>query len=93
MSNRARPGEATPRRQFLRTLAVAPAAALVASGCATSSGAAGRSDAGASARPEAAGSAAAADQDKALVAIRAVPLVMDAEPAFVFRAAPARPGE
>ncbi len=90
MSKRIRPGAATPRRDFLRTLALAPAA--VAVGCATSTGAAGSRE-----ETPSAGSGAAAgdlsDQDRSLHALRAHPLPMDAEPAVVFRAAPARPGE
>ncbi len=88
MSKTARPVEATPRRDFLRTLALAPVA--VAAGCATSAGAGPRQEA-----PSAgSGSAAAtAEEEKSLHALRAHPLPVDAEPALVFRAAPARPVE
>lgn len=93
MSKRIRPGEATPRRDFLRTLALAPAA--VAVGCATSTGAAGSRDSREEAPSASSGSAAGAgsDEDKSLRALRAHALPMDAEPALVFRAAPARPVE
>lgn len=89
MSKPVRPGEATRRRDFLRTLVLAPAAATVAAGCATPGGAARPAEA--SGDPAAA--RADADADASLRAIRAHPLAMDAEPAFLFRAAPARPGE
>ncbi len=91
MSKPHQPGAATPRRDFLRTLALAPAAAAVAAGCATSSGAA-RSSEDASGGPDPRAGAADDQGDAALRAIRALPLAADAEPAFVFRAAPARPG-
>jgi hypothetical protein len=76
-----------PRRAFLRVLALAP----VAAGCATTRGAAsggGPASAATSAAP-----AAAPVSDDALGPIRAFPLATDAEPAFVFRAAVARPQE
>lgn len=89
MSKPDQPGAATPRREFLRTLVLAPAAAAVAAGCATSSGAARQADA---ASPGSESGAADGVGDEGLAAIRALPLAADAEPAFVFRAAPARPG-
>lgn len=89
MSKPARPVEATPRRDFLRTLALAPAA--VAAGCATSTGAGPRQEAPSAGSGSAA--AATAEEEKSLHALRAHPLSVDAEPALVFRAAPARPVE
>lgn len=89
---------ATPRRAFLRLLALAPAAA----GCATSSGAQAGAARPAAAAEEPEGDArqggpdpappGAGDEDP-LAPIRAYPLASDAEPAFVFRAVTARPGE
>lgn len=85
----ARPiASATPRRDFLRIIALAPA---LAADCAATRAAApahsaeppGRSDVSA---------APAADEGDPLEPLRAFPLAPDAEPAFVFRAAPARPG-
>lgn len=77
--------QGTARRDFLRILALAPAA--VAAGCATArSGTAGADAAAPAAKP-------APAPDETTAAIRAVPLAADAEPAFVFRAAPARPRE
>ena len=90
MSKPTRPGQATPRRDFLRTLALAPAAAALAAGGAAASGAGARQTApstGAGSPP------AAAAEEKSLQALRAHPLPMDAEPALIFRAAPARPVE
>ncbi|ACG75242.1 hypothetical protein AnaeK_4037 [Anaeromyxobacter sp. K] len=78
--------QGTPRRDFLRVLALAPAA--VAAGCATA-----RSGGPASSPAAAAAPAPAPAPDEATGAIRAFPLRADAEPAFVFRAAPARPRE
>jgi hypothetical protein len=74
----ARPDDA--RRDFLRLAVLAPAALAA---CATS---------GANARPErngaktSAGASAPDEGPSAADAIRAVPLGMDVEPAFVFRA-------
>jgi hypothetical protein len=75
-----------PRRAFLRVLALAP----VAAGCATGRGAA--SGAPASAAASAAPAAAPVSVDT-LGPLRAFPLATDSEPAFVFRAAVARPQE
>jgi hypothetical protein len=88
-------GEATPRRHFLRTLVLAPAAAAAVGGCAAPRGAA-RPDAGAAQDAGAAGAAPAAApaaEDAGLRAVRGVPLDLSAEPVLVFRATPARPGE
>ncbi|MGC3997093.1 MAG: hypothetical protein QM767_06055 [Anaeromyxobacter sp.] len=74
----------TPRRSFLRTLALAPAAAAAAAGCATTSAAAP------SAAPAGAGQAPAGGGD-ALEPLRAFPLELEAEPALIFRALPVRP--
>lgn len=87
-----RSGEATPRRDFLRTLVLTPAAAAAVAGCATPHPTATpREDTPAEA--PAAGAAAPAGGDPGLRALRGVPLDLSAEPAFVFRAASARPGE
>jgi hypothetical protein len=74
-----------PRRGFLGALALAPAAL---GACRTASAAAG-----ASGGPAAPGSAPAPAPDAAVRAVREAPLAADAEPAFVFRAGAARPGE
>jgi hypothetical protein len=79
------PAPATARREFLRLLALTPAA--LAAGCAGA-----KVSAPAKTGTEASRPAAAAAPDP-LAPIRSAPLPMDAEPAFVFRAAPARPGE
>ena len=79
---------ATPRRDFLRVIALAPA---LAAGCAATRGAAP----GPSADPPRGPGvlvAAASDERDPLAPLRGFPLSPDAEPAFVFRAAPARPG-
>jgi hypothetical protein len=86
-----RPPTGTPRRTVLRALALAPVAA--AAGCATA--AAKPAAQGGATVKEAApapGSEAAAAAE-ALAAVRAVPLALDVEPAFVFRALAARPRE
>ncbi len=86
--DRSPPGGARlARRRFLGALAVAPAALA---GCGTS-GAARRegTDGGAGASQ---GSRAAAP-DAVVRAVREARLPPDAEPAFVFRAGSARPGE
>jgi hypothetical protein len=77
------PAGPTPRRDFLRLAALAPAAAALSS-CATASATAAGAAARAAPPPEA---PSASEQ---LAAIRAVPLAPDAEPAFVFRARGAR---
>ncbi|BDG04100.1 hypothetical protein [Anaeromyxobacter oryzae] len=89
MSHALRP-PGTPRRSFLRALALAPAATAAA--CATGRG--GSASAGAPRKEAAAapGSEAGAAQE-ALAAVRAVPLALDVEPAFVFRALAARSRE
>lgn len=87
-----RPAAAPTRRSFLRTIAVAP---VLAAGCATSRAAApvaGAATPAGTAAAEAAPAPAAAGDDP-LAAIRNHALAMDAEPAFVFRAAVARPQE
>lgn len=82
------PPDPRPRRAFLRALALLPAA--TAAGCATA-----RSGAGTPATPAAGPVAPEASPvpapDDELRALRAFPLALDAEPAFVFRALPARP--
>jgi hypothetical protein len=79
-------GAALPRRRMLKVLAVAPAALA---GCASVKAERATPDAsaGASRGPD------AAAPEAALAAIRSFPLAPDAEPAFVFRATAARPGE
>jgi hypothetical protein len=74
----------TARRDFLRLAVLAPVAIA---GCATS-GASSRGDPGApgAAAKRDGGSGAAEQGPSAADAIRAVPLGMDVEPAFVFRA-------
>jgi hypothetical protein len=79
----------TPRRTFLRALALAPAAAAAA-GCATTSRGAPAAEKREAAPAPGSDAAAAAE---ALAAIRAVPLALDVEPAFVFRAHAARARE
>jgi hypothetical protein len=75
------------RRRFLGALAAAPAALA---GCAGAGGAA----AGSGAEPRAGGSAPGAPPpDAATRAVRGLALSPEAEPAFVFRAGAARPGE
>jgi hypothetical protein len=78
-----------PRRRFLEALALAPAAA--AAGCAA--GGAGRPAAEGDPAPAEGGGAPAPRPVSAVGAIRAFPVAADAEPAFVFRAAAARPGD
>jgi hypothetical protein len=83
------PVAATPRRTFLKLLALAPAAAA----CAGAGGAA-RSPDGARAagtEPAEGSSPAAPEGPDPLAAIREFPLPAGSEPAFVFRAAAARP--
>jgi hypothetical protein len=83
-------GARLARRRFLGVLAAAPAALA---GCA-SSAAEGPRAAGGSSEPERSGAGAGtAAPDAATAAVRAVPLEAEAEPAFVFRAGAARPGE
>jgi hypothetical protein len=76
----------TPRRRFLRDLVLAPAAVAAAAGCAGPKAAA----AAAAAKPA---GEAASPADDPYAALRAFPLPLDAEPAFVFRALPARDRE
>jgi hypothetical protein len=80
---------AIDRRGFLGALALAPAAIA---GCV------GGSAAGRSAAPGGAGTGdalapAAARSAAATAVVRSFPLAADVEPAFVFRATAARPGE
>jgi nitrous oxide reductase len=85
------PGARLARRRFLGALAAAPAALAGCSavGAAGSMGGAGPPGAGAvSGAP-----ARAPAPDAATRAVREQPLPSDAEPAFVFRAGAARPGE
>lgn len=87
-----RPGARLARRRFLGALALAPAALA---GCASAAASGPPAPAGSSA----AGAAAAGPPprgpapDAAIGAVREQPLSPDAEPAFVFRAGAARPGE
>lgn len=74
------------RRSFLGTLALAPAVVAGCAGAAASGGGSAPEGPGAEGAP--AGAAAAA-----LAAVRGFPLPPGVEPAFVFRAAAARPGE
>jgi hypothetical protein len=82
-------GRAVPRRGVLKALALAPAAVA---GCA-----AARAERPARAEEGRSLSvpsrSAAAEPGAAVAAIRAFPVPADAEPAFVFRAAGARPRE
>lgn len=93
MPDRLRPGARLARRRFLGALALAPAALA---GC-TAAGSAGPKAAPAAGAPGAAPSSAAparaAAPDATIGAVREHPLPPDAEPAFVFRAGAARPGE
>lgn len=85
----ARPiASATPRRDFLRIIALAPA---LAAGCAATHAAAPAHSAEPPGRSGVSDAPAAGEADS-LEPLRAFPLSRDAEPAFVFRAAPARPG-
>ncbi len=78
-----------PRRGMLKALALAPAAVA---GCAAPR--AERTAPGADARAGAgAGASGAAPSGAALAEVRAFRVPADVEPAFVFRAAAARPGE
>jgi hypothetical protein len=78
---------ATPRRAFLRVLVLAPAAAACAS-----AGGAKQSSSPPPAGEQAPARTSVAPGPDALAPVRDFPLPPDAEPAFVFRAAPARPG-
>jgi hypothetical protein len=75
-----------PRRRFLAALALAPAAGCAAGGAERRPDGAGRDGAQA-------GGAEAAPAAATVAAVRAWPVAPDAEPAFVFRAAAARPGD
>ncbi|HEX9308418.1 MAG TPA: hypothetical protein VF912_04115 [Anaeromyxobacter sp.] len=79
---------AIPRRGLLRALALAPAALA---GCAAARGQ--RPGPAAGSAPSAVDAGGPAAADPAIAAVRAVRLSADAEPAFTFRAALARPGE
>jgi len=86
------PGARLARRRFLGALAAAPAALA---GC-SAVGAAGPRVGGAGQPGAGAGSGTPARSpapDAATRAVREQPLPSDAEPAFVFRAGAARPGE
>jgi len=74
-----------PRRDFLGTLALAPAA--LAACAAPGARAGGGGTPGPARSPEAPG-----DDSAALAAVRVFPLGPDAEPALVFHAAAVRPG-
>jgi hypothetical protein len=82
------PFPATPRRYFLRVMALAPA---FVAGCAGTRAAAPPPDLSNPAAPGAAAPDSNAPSDP-LGPLRTFPLALDAEPAFVFRAHPARPG-
>lgn len=69
------------RRAFLRLAVLVPAAAV---GCATASGR--RDEHAAAPKPAAPPPPAADEGPSAAETLRAVPLAMDVEPAFVFRA-------
>lgn len=75
----------TPRRRFLSTLVLVPAAAAAA--CAAPKAAAPPAAAKPGTPPP------AAPPEDPYAPLRAVPLALDAEPAFVFRALPARDRE
>jgi hypothetical protein len=83
------PRRALARRGFLEVLALAPVAAALG-GCA---GARAAAAAAPPAPPERAGRVPWVDEAAALDAIRDAIVPEDAEPALVFRAAAARPGE
>jgi hypothetical protein len=78
---------AVPRRRVLKALALVPAAAAGCAG-AHAEGAARTDGAAAQRRGDARSPAG-----PAVAAIRAHPVPAEAEPAFVFRAAAARPGD
>ncbi|WP_041448076.1 hypothetical protein [Anaeromyxobacter sp. Fw109-5] len=78
---------ATPRREFLRLMALAPA---LAAGCAGARASAPAPTGSSPAGPPGATSAPGASDP--LEPLRSFKLALDAEPAFVFRAHPARPG-
>jgi hypothetical protein len=83
------PGAALARRRFLGALALAPAALA---GCATAGTRGGDAPGGAASQGARAPSRLPAP-DAATRAVRGLTLPPDAEPAFVFRAGTARPGE
>lgn len=86
-----RSGSRLPRRGVLRALALAPVALA---GCAAGQANPAAAPVGAAGDAGAAPAAqAAALPAGALAVLRAFRLPADAEPAFVFRAAAARPGE
>jgi hypothetical protein len=76
---------AIERREFLAALALAPAALAACAGASAGS----RQES----RGEGTAPSSAAPEGSALATVRSFPLAGDVEPAFVFRAAPARPGE
>jgi hypothetical protein len=77
---------AIERREFLAALAVAPAALAACAGPSAASRAPASPGPGRAAQSGAPGGGA-------LAAVRSFPLAAEAEPAFVFRAGVARPGE
>jgi hypothetical protein len=79
-----------PRRRFLEALAIAPAAA--AAGCA-GAGADRRAPDGDPAPAAAGPTSGSRPPAGAVAAIRAFAVPPEADPAFVFRAAAARPGD
>jgi hypothetical protein len=85
-------GTGLPRRGILRALALAPAALAACAGPSAERAvaAAGAGDAG---PPRPTPGSAPSPPPRALAAVRAFELAADAEPAFSFRAAAARPGE
>ncbi|WP_242361169.1 MULTISPECIES: hypothetical protein [Anaeromyxobacter] len=83
---------ATPRRDFLRIMALAPALAAGCAGVHAAAPGAPSQGADPSGAPPAPAPARAAPGPDVIAPLRAFPLALDAEPAFVFRAAPARPG-
>jgi hypothetical protein len=85
MPKRSSAAPATPRRAFLRVLALAPAAA--ATGCATTAPTRAATPA-----PPPSATPAEAQAAEALAALRSFALSSDAEPVLVFRAATVRPG-
>jgi hypothetical protein len=80
---------ATPRRRFLRILALAPAAAACAGASHAAKAPAAAPSPEGSQSPGVTGAALASTDP--LAPIRGFPLPAGSEPAFVFRAAPARP--
>jgi hypothetical protein len=80
---------AVPRRRVLKAFALASAAVA---GCAGAQAERGEAAADGAPVPKRGGDVAGAP-GSAVAAVRAFPVPPDAEPAFVFRAAAARPGD